>query len=186
MIFVQNHLWYLKENSAAGCKLLLTVHLPRKHGKRMDIGKYSVLKLHSIVCLPALWLVSTFCPCHEEFCETESLQAAIELKVLPGQLIQLENKGTFFDCTKLCLVRSSCSGSGCAVTRSRYRCVCSSARWTPDREWCNLWLGSNYSALQEEFREWLVQRACRVLLSCRVIMIVKEEWLSTSYLFTVR
>lgn len=53
------------------------VHLPRKHGKRMDIGKYSVFKLHSTVCLPAPLLVSTLHPCHEEFCETESLHAAI-------------------------------------------------------------------------------------------------------------
>lgn len=73
VIFVQSHLWYLKENSAPGWKLLLMVHLPRKHGKRMDIRKYSVFKLHSTVCL----LVSIFHPCHEEFCETESLQAAM-------------------------------------------------------------------------------------------------------------
>lgn len=77
MIFVQKHLWYLKKNNAAGCKLLLMVHLPRKHGERMDIGKYSVCKLHITVCLPSLSFVSTLHPCHEEFCETESLQAAM-------------------------------------------------------------------------------------------------------------
>lgn len=77
VILVQNNLWYLKENSAAGCKLLLMVHLPRKYGKIMDIGKCSLFKLYVTVCLPAPSHVSTFHPCHEEFCETESLQAAM-------------------------------------------------------------------------------------------------------------
>lgn len=37
----------------------------------------SVFKLHSTVYLPAPSLASAFHPCHEEFCETESLQAAM-------------------------------------------------------------------------------------------------------------
>lgn len=179
--FVQNHLWYLKENSAAGCKLLLMVHLPRKHGKRMDIGKYSVFKL--CVCqLYGLSLLSI--PVMKSFVRQKVFRQQWSWKFCQASWYSWKIRAHFW--LHKALFGQEWLFRQWLCPRSRYWCVCSSARWTPDREWCNLWLGSNYSALQEEFREWLVQRACRVLLSCRIIMIIKEEWLSTSYLFTLR